>query len=160
MCTFENFRSSEKESASSVLTSMRVCPHTCDSFLVQGSFHYGGISLTNHTEILCKQYENALFNHGNAFLVSKKSWLEGGEVWRRGAVPLRRWRGEAFQQDSQLAARAEGGRPSIFRLAPCLHKKYWFRLKEILLKESLSTHYSEKKAVVLWCIELSFLVHG
>ena len=39
---------------------MRVCPHTCDSFLVQGSFHYGGISLTNHTEIFCKQNENAL----------------------------------------------------------------------------------------------------
>ena len=117
MCTFENFRRSEKESASSVLTRLRVCPHTCDSFLVQGSFHYGGISLTNHTQIFCKQYENALFNHGNALLVSKKSWLEGGEVWRRGAVPLRRWRGEAFQQDSQLAARAVGGRPSIFRLA-------------------------------------------
>ena len=90
MCTFENFRSSEKESASSVLTSMRVCPHTCDSFLVQGSFHYGGISLTNHTEILCKQYENALFNHGNALLYyqrnhdSKEESYGGGEQFHCG----------------------------------------------------------------------------
>ena len=102
------------------------------------------ISHKSHTDLLQTVWK--------CFLQSQKCFFGLKEIMtrrRRGAVPLRRWRGEAFQLDSQLAARAEGGRPSIFRLAPCLHKKYWFRLKEISRKESLSTHYSEKTAVVL-----------
>ena len=37
------------------------------------------ISHKSHRDLLQTEWKCSLFNHGNAFLVSQKSWLEGGE---------------------------------------------------------------------------------